>query len=313
MKDSKTYFITICWGILLLIAPLSTTHAQNSGPQISYKIEQDSIAIGDYVYLKYKIQNIPNNAVLQLPQYDALLKDGLEFLKDGKTYSLNQTVAFSSYDEGTYTIPPLPFYISTEEGDFLFSTDSALLTVSTVAVDTTQPVKDIYGIEPVEKTGLQNVIIIIVLAVLLIGIIIWRKKIKALLWGHKNSNQQYKGSYISLSEKYLNNLQALQHQNYIQQNEFKIYYSELAVILKNYIEERFGLQAMELTTNELLKQAKRMPTLKRYRSEIRAILERADRVKFAKAKETAIIANDDWEWVKTFIIKTKQIEHTYNV
>jgi hypothetical protein len=63
----------------------------------------------------------------------------------------------------------------------------------------------------------------------------------------------------------------------------KSYYSGITDALKNYIEDRFGVDAPEMTTAELfdaLKQAEDLPA--ELREELRELFECADFVKFAK-------------------------------
>jgi hypothetical protein len=69
-----------------------------------------------------------------------------------------------------------------------------------------------------------------------------------------------------------------------QQGKVKEYHSELTDILRRYIEDRFGLMALEETTGEILEGLHRMKLLPRIIGDVSEVLVRADLVKFAKHK-----------------------------
>ena len=60
------------------------------------------------------------------------------------------------------------------------------------------------------------------------------------------------------------------------------WYVELSQIVRRYLEDRYGVRAPELTTEEFLREAQRSHTLEdRHRGLVSSFLERCDRVKFA--------------------------------
>jgi len=60
------------------------------------------------------------------------------------------------------------------------------------------------------------------------------------------------------------------------------WFVELSSIVRRYLEDRFGLRAPELTTEEFLQEARRAPALTpAHREQLTAFLEECDRVKFA--------------------------------
>ena len=79
-------------------------------------------------------------------------------------------------------------------------------------------------------------------------------------------------------------LEALQQKKLWEQDRTKDYYIELTDILRSYIEERYGIPALEQTTDELLAglRLSSMPTAPR--EQLAQLLRLADMVKFAKWK-----------------------------
>jgi hypothetical protein len=61
----------------------------------------------------------------------------------------------------------------------------------------------------------------------------------------------------------------------------KEFYTRLTDTLRTYLEERFGIQAMEMTSGEIIEQLKKEEDQTKI-AELRELLETADLVKFAK-------------------------------
>ncbi|MCF7800757.1 MAG: hypothetical protein K9N34_01940 [Candidatus Marinimicrobia bacterium] len=107
----------------------------------------------------------------------------------------------------------------------------------------------------------------------------------------------------------LRELKALEGSGYLEQGAFKIFYSELTAILRKYFENRFLIDALEMTTTEVL-QALRADILTpdEFR-DAEAILEQGDLVKFAKfiptSSETKKALNLAFELVEETRIQSK--------
>ena len=89
------------------------------------------------------------------------------------------------------------------------------------------------------------------------------------------------------------------------------WYVELSDIIRRYLENRFGLRAPELTTEEFLREARRSVELSpEHRTTLSAFLEQCDRVKFAAyrppGKESLNVLND----AGRFIEETRLAEKT---
>jgi len=67
-----------------------------------------------------------------------------------------------------------------------------------------------------------------------------------------------------------------------QQGQEKAYYTTLTEILREYIDERFHINAMEMTSSQIIETLHRNEETKAVNRQLRDILEMADFVKFAK-------------------------------
>ena len=69
-----------------------------------------------------------------------------------------------------------------------------------------------------------------------------------------------------------------------QSGQEKAYYTQLIDILREYIDSRFSINAMEMTTTEILSSLRANKETKLVENNLKTILEIADFVKFAKMR-----------------------------
>jgi len=118
-----------------------------------------------------------NKSVVKWPTYKDTLTAGIDILrtdslrtelvdKASVLYEQSQNVVITAWDSGTYVIPSFIINVDGKE----YQTEPVKLFVTTVAVDTTKPIKDLKGIidvpppptsnEPSNDYGLQNAIVL---------------------------------------------------------------------------------------------------------------------------------------------------------
>lgn len=89
---------------------------------------------------------------------------------------------------------------------------------------------------------------------------------------------------IPAHEIAIEKLNALKHKELWQKGEIKAYQSELTFIIREYLENRYEVKALESTTDQILKALKEVDFDQSNKDNLRDILTMADLVKFAKAK-----------------------------
>lgn len=88
----------------------------------------------------------------------------------------------------------------------------------------------------------------------------------------------------------------------------KTFYSRLSDVLRQYIEGRYGVPAMDRTTSELFQEMKRRPAEFSLLAELRDVLGTSDLAKFAKWEPTEEERRRDVGQVRQFVLKTKPVE-----
>ena len=76
----------------------------------------------------------------------------------------------------------------------------------------------------------------------------------------------------------------------------KEYYSETTEIIRTFFEGRFGIVALEMTSDEILRQMKSVPEAKMHWKEMNTFFLTADLVKFAKYEATPVEHENEMKW-----------------
>lgn len=276
----------------LTVTCLSAVQEIEAQPTVRAYTDSRKIVIGDQIKLWLEVRPASPKDDIRWP----LLQDsliGLEIVEKGKidtirnadTFALRQRLLVTGFDSGNYYIPSFTFRVTANGTTDTLRTDSIPIQVQTIPVDTTKAFKPIKEIVAV-KWSIWDYWKIMLAALLLIGfgIFVW-------IYFYKNRKTKVpvnkKLPPEKAHEKALRLLNELKEKQLWEQGRSKEYFSELSDIVRIYLEERFGITAMEQTTDELLvmlkKQNDAKAELRKLRPELKLILRTADLAKFAKA------------------------------
>ena len=186
----------------------------------------------------------------------------------------------TSFDSSLYLLPPLKVI---DGVDTVYSNQVALK-VSTIPVNADKP-EEFNDIKTVWKppfvwADYYPIIYGILLALFLICVIAYIvKRIRA-----KKSLIPFKKEEPKLPphEQAIKELDEIKQQKLWQQGRSKEYYTLITDTLRKYIEERFGINAMEMTSGEILDLIRKNSEAQSVYDNLRQILQLADFVKFAK-------------------------------
>lgn len=103
----------------------------------------------------------------------------------------------------------------------------------------------------------------------------------------------------------LDKLGSLRESKLWQKGEVKAYQSELTYIIREYLENRYDIQALESSTDEIVKALKDSNFDSSDESDLKTILQVADLVKFAKANPSEEIHEEFLNTAFSFVEKTK--------
>jgi hypothetical protein len=251
---------------------------------VQTELDTNRILLGRFVNLKYTITKEPGQKIV-FPIFHDSLCQNIDVVGEAKIDSLSdnksvQSLVITSYEPGQWQIAPQPFVIKTSAGtDTIYSTVS-LLQVDSVAIDTTGVIRDIKKVEWIMPSFSDFIPLLIALAIIgLIIVLVMR------YWpGSKKVSQKATTQVIEPPHVIaMRELDKLKAQKLWQQKQTKEYYSRLTAIIRTYIEQQFGLKAMEQTSAEIIRDIhdKGLET-KLNISDLKKLLNLADLIKFAK-------------------------------
>ncbi len=285
------YFITL----LFVISTFVGVRAQSI--QVDARFDSTAIMIGDQIKLHIELER-QKDVRVQFPAWADTLTRNIEIVE---TYPIDSTqvangmvrmkqdILVTSFDSGRHVLPPIRFpFVSDGRADTI-ATHPAYLDVFTVPLDSTQNIADI---KPIYKVpiGWADVwpwllvlgLLLLVAAVIgfsIYAFIRWRNN-KPIFSSPKPAEPPH---IIALRD-----LDKLRGEKLWQNNRTKEYYTRLSDVVRAYIEGRFGVMAMEMTSDEILTGMRNIGFEdNNLVDRLRKLFVLADLVKFAKAEPLA--------------------------
>lgn len=303
--ERKKTLVNLCVSFVFLC--VITTSAQ-----VSIKSDTTKIRIGEQINYQIEVDGLTGIEFPKL-QLDSFRK--LEVIKSHKIDTLKDKLikkyTLTSFDSGRYTLPKQLVKIFSKP----VFTDSLVINVSTVAVDTIK--QPLFPIKAIQKQNLnlkdyaKNYWLWVLFGlfwIVLIWYIFFRKK--------ESSDEKYARLVAKKPpfELAIQQLEDLDKKQLWQNNRTKTYYSELTDILRNFIEKELKIPALESTTNELVNTIKKINNVnnldvsKKTIIKLKALLQEADLVKFAKSKPIATEIEMHRNYATTILEGLKTIE-----
>ena len=275
---------------------------------VKAEIDTTNIRIGEQFQLKISVDETQNVIIpkIQLKGLEVIDSTRIDTIKN----SLIRRYILTGFDSGAFYIPQQQIFVKNQA----FLTDSLLINIATIAIDTTKvkkfPIKSIKK-EPYTFDDFRIYIYLILAILAIIGFWIYWFVIK------KRKETEDAPTYRTLPpfEEAILRLNELDEKLLWQNNKIKEYYSELTEIVRGYIERELKVPALENTTDEVLAMIKdfknldSIETSKETIKKLKDLLREADLVKFAKSKPLAIEIEDDRRDAEFIIghLKPKQI------
>ena len=299
--------------ILFLIPVIFWTMAAFAQTTVTANVSTGKITIGQHIQLFLEVQAKSDQTTIKWPNVVADSIKGLDWIESGKIDTIKQQgfivykqkLSLTGFEAGKFMIPSFQFEIA--EGDKtaqIFATDSLGIEVQTVVVDTSKafmPINDILQVESSWLDYWKNILIVLFILLLLAFLIIYFRK----RWLKKKAEDTGKVPPEKAHERALRLLDELKSQKLWQSGQVKEYYALLSTILRSYLDNRFEVNAMELTTDELLKLSKQDKRIKAVRPELKRILKTADLAKYAKAEPLQVEQEACLDAAYLIIQKTK--------
>ena len=268
--------------ILFLVAAASLAggKAYAQRPLIDVAIDSAAILIGEQTTLHLTVTADKDRPVQIVIPNDTLMT-GVEVLNLSKADSteiendrlvIKQDVLITSFDSSLYLLPPLKVI---DGVDTVYSNQVALK-VSTIPVNADKP-EEFNDIKTVWKPPFVWADYYPIIYGILLALFLKRIRAKKSLIPFKKEEPK-----LPPHEQAIKELDEIKQQKLWQQGRSKEYYTLITDTLRKYIEDRFGISAMEMTSGEILDLIRKNSEAQSVYDNLRQILQLADFVKFAK-------------------------------
>ena len=299
--------------ILFLFAGLAgTVHSQYSGA--TAKLEKNNIQIGDQVSVELLL-TVPAGSRVQWPMLldtlsqnvEILKKSGIDTVSSGKDkFTLKQTLTITSFDSGSYVVRPIIFKYSQKGDTVIYFTETSPVTLDVQTIETDQA-GDIKPIKPPltapvtfrEMLPWIGIWLLILVIAILVNYYIKKRKQKA-----PAVTSRLKTT-IPPYEAAIDALESLRLKKLWQAGRVKEYYSEMTEIVREYIELRYPVRALEMTTDEIYTALRQTDINSSAREKLHQVLVLADLVKFAKEQPLPLENDLSLNQCMDFVRETK--------
>ena len=306
--------------LIVLMFPLV-----GNSQKLEVQVSESIIHIGQNITVTYTLRTSSGDSILFMPKKETipaksisetgtLTSEGIEFeitddfidtfIVDGKIKRWVGQYVVTAWDSGTYILPGPAIFIN----DSSYTFDD--LTIACLLVDPIDGV-DIYDIKeqfaelPERPFSFSAFlakhwwwITLIVLSAIVFLILKFRKK----------QDEQEQEKPISLKQRTLIAIEALENAKLWEKNQLKEHFIELSMILRMYLASRYAISLMEKTSYE----AQLLLTQKGLNEEtvktIARILSESDMVKFAKSKPDTISILRISTLAKQIVAETSPLE-----
>lgn len=226
-----------------------------------------------------------------------------EKTKDGKIINKSEYV-ITTFTTGEYVIPPIPINYTDPKGEKKqIQSEPLFILVKSVGA-TESDKEDIRRLKPPMeiKGGYWAYLLILPVLALLAagGFFYYRQKTKAVALPGIPEELKKPAWEVALLE-----LENLKGSDYLEKGEIKKYYIILSDIIRKYLERRYGITALDRTTQEVRTELKGAKPGEEVIDLVDGFLPSCDLVKFAKYIPLKEEIEKDWNQAYTIVSITK--------
>lgn len=276
---------TLLYIVLLILLAMPRANAQVT---VDASIDSLQLLIGEQAKIKLQV-SMNANQKLQLPLLRDTLVTGVEILdiakpdtqllNENKRWLISQEYTITSFDSALYYLPPFEVLVDNQA----YRSKALALKVYSIPVDTLHP-DQFFGPKDIREVSIiwedvaplvYSAVIMLILGALAVFFVIRFRDNKPII---KIIKVEPKLPPHQVAMKKIEEIKA---DKQIQREDPKLYYTELTEAIRTYIKERFGFNAMEMTSSEIINRLLEEKDPQSI-SDLKLLFETADLVKFAK-------------------------------
>ncbi len=282
--------------ILLLLTLLFTTSpfASSATNPASLKVSLDSafLLMGKATTLHIELVDnedskgtllIPADSICGKVEILKVLPADTSVIGSGRR-EIKQDILLQSFDSGTYRLNPLKYV----QGSDTVLSNRLVLKVVPAMVDSMVTIHDYSDVVDVNRHIVDYLPDFLadyglwILALIAAGVVAYF--VISRMLGKKSTEEKVKEKPVPPYEKAMDSLNRLRSDKLCEQGREKEFYTRLTDILRIYLNGRFGINAMEMTSTQIRHSLQSNEETRMTRRNMDAVLEMADFVKFARMR-----------------------------
>ena len=305
--------------------------AQTEAPTITSHLSADTIKIGDRVTLTVEVEkDVMQHVFFPTFDFTKSVAEGEEpsepsievihdyaadtIQKSARRVLLRKRYEMAAYDEGIYQLGRAQvLYLDKNITDTLYAEREQTLFVKTIPMDSTATT--VRDLKPQKTLKLRFAEISGYVGAGLIALLIIAGAV-FLLARHLHKRGRHLSDLFKPAPPVpahivaIEALEKLRDEKLWQNSKYKQYYSGLSDILRTYLAGRFGVGAMEMTTDEISDALQGLEIEQKQKMSLLTVLRDADLVKFAKVEPEAEDNELAYDRSFYFVEETKPMEVT---
>ena len=304
--------------LILFLFLITSFSMRGQEVSVTAAFDTSRIYIGDQINFSLTIDQ-PSGLKLSIPILRDSITRNIEILSgplidtanlDANKIRITEKYLITSFDSGFYMVDPMYAEITDSAGVKRFFSDYSMLEVARVKLTPPDTAARIFDIVAPRRAPLTlGEILPWVLFAFLSAVAVWLllrliKKFK------KNKKEIIEPAIIEPAHLIaFRELEMLREEKLWQNGEIKKYYTRLTEIIRQYLENRFKVYSLELTTSETLEALVRTGFRKNESyNKLKSVLTAADLVKFAKYKPEPIENDTTFTSSWDFVSATREDE-----
>ena len=270
---------------LLVVSLVAHVRAQIDPPGLVTALDPAVITVGDPVRLVVTVSHAPGARVVwpdvfELDPFELVDMQLLEPVPEGNRVRSSAALTVTAFELGELALPAFEVEVVDAAGNIVrLATDAAVVRVESVGRDEGGDIRDIKGPLAIPFSVMTLLPWLAGLAGLaILGAAVYRRYRRR----QRPDVQMPAVPPRPAHEIALESLDALEASGLLELGEVKTYHIRVSDIMRVYAEDRFGVEAMEMTTGGVLDGLRRTGALSGVVADFRQLLDRCDLVKFAK-------------------------------
>lgn len=297
--------ITLTMSVALFVLNIVSIHAQKASAHAT--VQPSEILIGEQALINLQVI-APKDKEIMFPIYQDTIVQGLEVLSIGNSdttitdnvRTINVKYLVTSFDSTLYYIPSMPI---SDGVDTIYSNSFGLkvtapeLKDSTIAylermyagetdsIDFNElQLNDIKSIQKAPFSWMDFLSLLWIPLIILILLAIIGAIIYLIIRKNKKGYFFTPPPLLPPHVRAMNSLDKIKSEKIWQQERHKEFYTQITDVLRRYIHERYGINSLEMTSNEILSIIRTKAEEDSVYNNLKQVLSVADLVKFAKYK-----------------------------